>query len=93
MLLITFLLINSKKKPFVNLALNDLETFSLSASMITIYCGLFFISDTKGSITDDSTIAQLILSEQVKMVFFSIIVFVNLVFFIYWGYKMYQEMK
>mmetsp|Transcript_34091 Transcript_34091/g.33280 ORF Transcript_34091/g.33280 Transcript_34091/m.33280 type:complete len:194 (+) Transcript_34091:818-1399(+) len=90
-LLICFLLVNTKKKPFVSLALNDLETYSLAASMITIYCGLFFISDMKDS--QESGAAQLVLSEAVKMLFFVVIVFVNLVFFIFWGYKMYQEMK
>jgi hypothetical protein len=43
---IGFLLINNKKKPFQTKALNDLETLSLSTSMITIYCGLFYVSDT-----------------------------------------------
>jgi len=60
-LLIVFLIINSKKKPFVNLALNDLETYSLMASMITIYCGLFYISDTIEPVEGSST-PQLILS-------------------------------
>mmetsp|Transcript_9851 Transcript_9851/g.9711 ORF Transcript_9851/g.9711 Transcript_9851/m.9711 type:complete len:119 (+) Transcript_9851:2497-2853(+) len=92
MLLIGCLIINSKKKPFVSLALNELETYSLSASMITIYCGLFFISDMRDQIYDVST-TQLILSETVKLVFFAVIVSVNLVFFVFWAYKMYQEMK
>jgi hypothetical protein len=55
LLIIVFLIINSKKKPFVNESLNDLETFSLAASMITIYCGIFYISDTKSEITDSTT--------------------------------------
>ena len=35
MMLIVFLMVNTKKKPFVSLALNDLETYSMTASMIT----------------------------------------------------------
>jgi hypothetical protein len=45
-MLIFFLVVTTKKKPFGNIALNDLEVYSLVASMITIYCGVFFISDT-----------------------------------------------
>ena len=36
-------MINFKKQPFNTLELNDLETFSLTTSMITVYSGLFFI--------------------------------------------------
>ena len=36
------------KKPFSILALNDLETISLVTSMITIYCGIFYLSDISG---------------------------------------------
>mmetsp|Transcript_17203 Transcript_17203/g.12286 ORF Transcript_17203/g.12286 Transcript_17203/m.12286 type:complete len:422 (+) Transcript_17203:512-1777(+) len=92
MLLIIFLSVNTKKKPFVSLALNDLETYSLMSSMITIYCGLFFISDTQGESSSEAS-SQLVLSEQVKLVFFFVILLVNLIFFCYWLYKMYQEMK
>jgi hypothetical protein len=45
LLLIIFFVINTNKKPFVSIALNDLETYSLASSMITIYCGIFYISD------------------------------------------------
>jgi hypothetical protein len=35
-------------------ALNDLETASLVTSMITIYCGIFYISDS-GNIKNDGS--------------------------------------
>jgi len=35
----------------------------------------------------------LVLSEGIKTFFFAVIVFVNLIFFVYWVFKMYQEMK
>ena len=44
-LVIVFLIINMKLKPFGQVALNDLETLSLTATMITVYCGLFFMAD------------------------------------------------
>eukprot|EP00350_Pseudokeronopsis_sp_OXSARD2_P013484 CAMPEP_0170551212 /NCGR_PEP_ID=MMETSP0211-20121228/9250_1 /TAXON_ID=311385 /ORGANISM="Pseudokeronopsis sp., Strain OXSARD2" /LENGTH=115 /DNA_ID=CAMNT_0010858261 /DNA_START=1465 /DNA_END=1812 /DNA_ORIENTATION=+ len=81
-----------KKKPFVNQALNDLETYSLASSMITIYCGLFFISDKAGEVIMDAK-SQLILSEEVKLLFFVVIVTVNILYLIFWLYKVYQEMK
>ena len=45
LLVITFLIINLKLQPFTQVALNDLETLSLVASMITVYCGIFFMQD------------------------------------------------
>jgi len=92
MLLIVFLYLNTNWKPFVNRALNSLETLSLISSMVTIYCGLFFISDTEEQHINIS-VSQLVLTENVKMLFFVVIVSVNVFFFFYWGYKMYQEMK
>ena len=49
-----FLILNLKKEPFGSVALNDLETASLVSSMITIYCGLFYISDSSSSTTTSS---------------------------------------
>lgn len=43
--LITFLYYNLRREPFAQLVLNDLETLSLITSMVTIYCGIFYISD------------------------------------------------
>jgi len=45
LLVIVFLIINMKLKPFTQVALNDLESMSLVASMITVYCGIFFMQD------------------------------------------------
>ena len=36
--------VNSMRRPFIARALNDIEDLSLMTSVITIYCGLFFIS-------------------------------------------------
>ena len=43
--LIAFLLLNMKLHPFSLKVFNDMENISLSTSMITIYCALFYISD------------------------------------------------
>ena len=52
-LLILFLMINIKIKPFSLVVLNEMESISLITSMITIYCGLFYISDMPTSYTTD----------------------------------------
>ena len=45
LLLVAFLMMSMKKKPFNTEALNDLETLSLITQTISVYCGLFFVSD------------------------------------------------
>lgn len=52
-LLIAFLFVNMKKIPFQTIALNDLETLSLLTSMITIYCGLFFVTSMPQEYIDE----------------------------------------
>ena len=47
LLLIGFFFVNMKKQPFQTTVLNDLETLSLVTSMVTIYCGLFFLSNMR----------------------------------------------
>ena len=48
-LLIVFLVINIKLRPFSLVVLNEMESLSLITNMITIYCGLFLISDMPSS--------------------------------------------
>ena len=89
-----------KKEPFALVALNDLEIFSLASSMITIYCGLFFIYDVPEGSKDyvngsknNKLISIVKLPEWVKILFFFFIVLSNMMFFLYWIYKMYIELK
>jgi hypothetical protein len=86
-LLIGFLIVNLKKKPFATVALNDLETLSLVTSTITVYCGIFFISNMPQTwILDNPGISQgaISLSDNLVLFFFGIIVLVNFLFFVYW---------
>eukprot|EP00347_Sterkiella_histriomuscorum_P017716 403348268 len=95
-LLIVFLFFNIKKQPFQTLALNDLETLSLLTSMITIYCGLFFVSSMPQEYIDelpDLGEGALQLDENTKLFFFSMIMISNITFFSFFGMKMYQEVK
>jgi hypothetical protein len=43
-LLVVFLSLNSAMRPFAERTLNEIEDISLIVQIITIYCGLFFIS-------------------------------------------------
>jgi len=63
--------------------------------MITIYCGLFFLSEIPAELMriNPEVTNGLQLSEEMKLVFFSAIVLCNLFFMSYWAYKMYQEVK
>lgn len=35
---------NAQRRPYSGRALNDLESMSLASQVVTIYCGIFFIS-------------------------------------------------
>jgi len=61
---------HSKEQPFDALRLNKLETKSIIAASITIYCGLYYLSGA--------------ISEYIKIIFFIIIIAVNIHFFITW---------
>lgn len=60
LLLIFFLVVGMKKKPFQTQSLNNLEVVSLVVSMATIFCGIFFIvnvsstNTSTGQTTDSS---------------------------------------
>jgi hypothetical protein len=43
-MLVVFLQVNSTNRPFAERALNDIEALSLATQIVTIYCGIFFIS-------------------------------------------------
>ena len=68
---------------------------SLITSMITIYCGLFYLSEIPEELMrkNPDVTNGLQLSEDMKLFFFAAIIIANLFFFIYWGYKMYLEVK
>ncbi|CDW87604.1 UNKNOWN [Stylonychia lemnae] len=94
--LILFLVINHQFKPFNTQALNDLETISLVTSMISVYSGIFFLLDKSTSWIEsnqDYSRGVIQLPEAFKKLFFYLILISNVVFFIFWIYKMYQELK
>lgn len=48
-LLVFFIIITQRYKPYYSRQLNDLELISLVTSCITFYCGLFFLSSKSPS--------------------------------------------
>ena len=71
-----------------------MEILSLLTSMLSIYCGLFFISDVSSRSSDqEKQEGEMVLNEHTKIFFFAVILISNLCFFLYWGIMMYLEIK
>lgn len=70
-LVILFLYYNLTGEPFAQLVLNNLETLSLITSMVTIYCGIFYISDV--SEYDGVTVTMPVVGSNCK--YLSLIIF------------------
>lgn len=90
------MIVNLKKKPYVLIVLNNLELISLVTSMITVYCGIFFIADKPSDwIKDNPEVSKgsISLSENSLLILFIIIVVANLIFFTIWGYSMLLEIR
>eukprot|EP00347_Sterkiella_histriomuscorum_P017498 403349122 len=95
--LLIFLALNMKFRPFIINSLNDLETLSITTQIITIYCGIYYISDVTNTLnsakslstaTKDSILKSgMMLTTTTKYVLFLLIVFANVLFFVFWGYK------
>ena len=98
-LFILFTMLNLKVKPFVHETLNHLENISHLTSMLTVYTGLFFLSDRpsifRGDV--DSSMQQypnvLNLSEAQELGLFWVILIINFYFFGLWFYKIWDQSK
>ena len=95
LMLVFFLLITLKKKPFSTKKLNDMELLSIVTSLISVYCALYFIQDVSESESEvkKDTDTSITLSEPIKLLFFMIILISNMAFFVYWIISMYFELK
>lgn len=94
-MLIFFLLITLKKKPFSTKKLNDMELLSIVTSLISVYCALYFIQDVSESESEEKKDSDnsITLSEPAKLLFFMVILTSNMAFFVYWVISMYFELK
>lgn len=94
--LVLFLVLTARKRPFTIDYIFDLEIISLSASIISVYCGLFYIADTSQigiSSTDRSSDVTFTLSQSFKNFLFTAIILVNLLFFAYWLFRVVTDME
>lgn len=90
------MIVNLKKKPYILVVLNNLELISLVTSMITIYCGIFFIADKPVDWIKENpehSAGSIALSDDSLFILFIIIVVVNMIFLTYWAYCMLNEIR
>ncbi len=89
-------MLTSRKRPYINEALYDLEAISIATSMITVYCGLFFLADTSQigyTHADRSSDITFDLGDGSKRFLLTAIIVVNAVFFLYWLWRVITEME
>lgn len=84
-LLIVFLNANASRRPFQVRKLNDIEGMSLTTQLITIYCGVFFISAKDDSLDTFDVNNDFALSDDKKLFFFFIILACNVFFILFWA--------
>lgn len=81
-----FLQANNTSRPFKTRQLNDIENMSVATQIITIYCGIFFISAKK---QDENFVENrdFALTESGKILLVMIIAFCNSFFILLWMLK------
>lgn len=104
LLILVSLQINLNYRPYALHSLNQLETASLTACLITTYCGLFYLTASDKSIAGffnarkdcklNFFIKSLVLMNEPSIYFFfTVILVVNVGFFIFWGQQFFNELK
>ena len=91
--LFLFLQLNSAMRPFAERTLNEIEDISLAVQIITIYCGLFFISNVDSNSTTYNPNTDFVMTPQSQMIFFFTIIVVNLIFIFMWIFKFVMTLK
>ena len=89
LILILFLVLTARKRPFFNEALFDLEALSISTAILSVYCGLFFLADTNSSSSD----LAFALASSSRSFLIAAIVIVNSIFFVYWLWRVFSELE
>eukprot|EP00347_Sterkiella_histriomuscorum_P009701 403340212 len=96
LMLILFMSINLTKSPFITVTLNQLESISIVSSILTIFCGIFFIVSVESTNVDtgeETSSSQVNLTDNTKLMLFLIILTSNLVFFLMWIIKMIKQLR
>ena len=77
-------------RPFNTKALNDLEIKSITISMISIYCGILYLTSKSKDSKDFDTQKDFYLDDLTQIVIFAIFAAANLYFIALWIGKVYQ---
>jgi hypothetical protein len=73
--------------------LNDIETASLMTGLITVYCGIFFVSSKDKTNDDFDPNQDFSLNETSIYILFIVIVVCNISFFLAWLFKFTMILK
>ncbi len=95
LVLVLFLILTARKRPFISEPLFDLEALSLATGILTVYCGMFYLSDTSQTgftNQDKSSQITFALGKNSRTFLLSVIVVVNSIYFLYWLYRVLSEM-
>jgi hypothetical protein len=79
--------LNGISRPFRTRALNEVEDASLMTQIVTIYCGLFFISKADPESSTFNEAKDFVLTPGIKFVLVIIIVLFNVGFMALWFVK------
>jgi hypothetical protein len=93
--LVLFLVLTARKRPFISEPLFDLEALSIATAIITVYCGLFYLTDSSRfgiSNFDKSSDVTFAMGKDSRTFLLSSIIGVNSIFFLYWLYRVFSEM-
>lgn len=98
LLVCLFLSLNLRLEPFSFSSLNTMESMSLISSALTIYCGIYYLSDMPEIYNNkDSSIRAyhngLTISHAQNYILFTVIMLSNLIFYAYWTKKMIFEFR
>lgn len=85
--LVGFLQLNNMRRPFASRTLNDIEDLSLMTGIVTIYCGIFFITNKDSNSEAFNPAVDFSLPSWGSMMIFLIILLANLIFVLTWGFK------
>jgi hypothetical protein len=84
---------NNIRRPFIRRALNDIEDLSLMTSLISIYCGLFFISSMSPTSSSFNSNQDFYLNNTGQLILFAVILMSNVMFFLVWIIKFLTVMR
>lgn len=85
--LIAFLQLNNMRRPFASRDLNDIEDLSMIAGIITIYCGILFITNKEPNSPYFNPAQDFTLSDWGSLLIFAIIILANIAFAFTWLVK------